>query len=176
MQFLDVITDVKSNDSSTDPRLIALLDLDMTIKSNIALSYIAMLSVVGFFLWVICNFVRGLRQKSLAVSGASVASQELTPEKKRINWPVHIFLCKQDDIPIPGVLTHLSMIDAFMESSACLVTGQEISLYVDVPEQEQVRLSAKVIWAREGREGRNAAQLSFASRYAGVIKTLYGLA
>ena len=64
----------------------------------------------------------------------------------------------------------------FMESSASLVTGQEISLYVDVPEQEQVRLSAKVVWVREGHRGINAAQLSFASRYAGVIKTLYGLA
>jgi hypothetical protein len=63
-----------------------------------------------------------------------------------------------------------------MESSACLVTGQEISLYVDAPAQEQVRLSAKVVWAREGRDGRNAAQLSFASNYAGVIKTLHGLA
>ena len=68
------------------------------------------------------------------------------------------------------------MADAFMESSACLVTGQEISLYVDVPEQEQVRLSAKVIWAREGRGGSNAAQLSFSSSCAGVINTLYGLA
>ena len=146
------------------------------MKSNILLSYIAMLSVVGFFLWVIRNFVRGLRQKSQAVSVASGAIQELFPEKKRIDWPVHIFLSKQDDIPIPGVFTHLSLTDAFMESSACLVTGQEISLYVDVPEQEQVRLSAKVTWAREGHRGRNAAQLSFTSRYAGVIKTLYGLA
>jgi len=47
---------------------------------------------------------------------------------------------------------------------------------VDVPEQEQVRLSAKVIWARKGLKGRNATQLSFTSSYAGVIKTLYGLA
>ena len=146
------------------------------MKSNIFLSYIAMLSVVGFFLWVIRNFVRGLRQKSQAVSVASGAIQELSPEKKRIDWPVHIFLSKQDDIPIPGVFTHLSLTDAFMESSACLVTGQEISLYVDVPEQEQVRLSAKIVWAREGREGRNAAQLSFTSNYADVVKTLYGLA
>ena len=146
------------------------------MKSNLLLSYIAMLSVVGFFLWIIRNFVRGLRQKSQAVSVASVATQALTPEKKRIDWPVHIFLSKQDDIPIPGIFTHISLTDAFMESSACLVTGQEISLYVDVPEQEQLRLSAKVVWARKGYRGRNAAQLSFASRYAGVIKTLYGLA
>ena len=83
------------------------------MKSNILLSYIAMLSVVGFFLWIIRNFVRGLRLKSQAVSVASVATQELTPEKKRIDWPVHIFLSKQDDIPIPGVFTHLSLTDAF---------------------------------------------------------------
>jgi hypothetical protein len=146
------------------------------MKTNILLSYIAMLSVVGFFLWVIRNFVRALRQKNQIISVAPVATQELTPEKKRINWPVHIFLSKQDDIPIPGTFTHISLTDAFMESSACLVTGQEISLYVDVPEQEQVRLSARVVWAREGRGGRNAAQLSFTSSYAGVIKTLYGLA
>jgi hypothetical protein len=146
------------------------------MKTNILLSYIAMLSVVGFFLWVIRNFVRALRQKNQIISVAPVATQELTPEKKRIDWPVHIFLSKQDDIPIPGILTHISLADAFMESSAYLVTGQEISLYVDVPEQEQVRLSAKVIWARKGLRGRNAAQLSFTSSYAGVIKALYGLA
>ena len=35
----------------------------------------------------------------------------------------------------------LSTAGAFMKSSACLVIGQEISHYVDVPEQEQVRLS-----------------------------------
>jgi hypothetical protein len=146
------------------------------MKTNLLLSYIAMLSVVGFFLWVIRNFVRGLRQKNQAVSVSFATTQELTPEKKRINWPVHIFLSKQDDIPIPGIFTHISLTDAFMESSACLVTGQEISLYVDVPEQEQVRLSARVVWAREGRGGRNAAQLSFTSSCAGAIKTLYGLA
>ena len=146
------------------------------MKSNIALSYIAMLSVVGFFLWIIRNFVRGLRQKNQLVSLGPVVAQELTPEKKRINWSVHIYLSKQDDIPIPGTFTHISLTDAFMESSACLATGQEISLYVDVPEQEQVRLSAKVVWAREGRGGRNAAQLSFSSHCAGAIKTLYGLA
>ena len=135
-----------------------------------------MLSVVGFFHWIIRNFVRGLLQKNQHDSVLLPSSQELTPEKKRIDWPVHIFLSKQDDILIPGTFTHISMADAFMESSACLVTGQEISLYVDVPEQEQVRLSAKVVWAREGRGGRNAAQLSFSSSCAGVIKTLYGLA
>lgn len=146
------------------------------MKTNIVLSYIAMLSVVGFFLWIISNFVRGLRQMNQHDSALPVSCPELTPQKKRIDWPVHIFLCKQDEIPIPGVLTHLSMTDAFMESSACLVTGQEVSLYVDVPGQEQVRLSAKVVWARAGRGGRNAAQLSFTSSCAGIIKTLYGLA
>jgi hypothetical protein len=146
------------------------------MKSNILLSYIAMLSVVGFFLWVIRNFVRGLRQKNQIPPLGHVPASELTPEKKRIDWPVHIFLSKQDDIPIPGTFTHLSNTDAFMESSACLVTGQEISLYVDAPDQDQVRLSAKVVWAREGREGRNAAQLSFSSHFAKVIKTLYSQA
>ncbi len=68
------------------------------------------------------------------------------------------------------------MADAFMESSACLKTGQEVSLYVDLPDQDQVRLTAKVVWAREARNGRNAAQLSFSSYCAGVMKTLYGLA
>ncbi len=146
------------------------------MNSNIALSYIAMLSVVGFFLWIIRNFVRGLRQKDQHVLAVSVSNEELMPEKKRIDWPVHIFLSRQDDIPIPGRFTHISLTDAFMESSACLVTGQDISLYVDTPGQEQVRLSAHVVWARAGRGGRNAAQLQFASSYAGVIKTLYGLA
>lgn len=146
------------------------------MKTNILLSYIAMLSVVGFFLWIIRNFVRGLRQKDQQAVAVSMTSEELVPEKKRIDWPVHIFLSRQDDIPIPGRFTHISLTDVFMESSACLVTGQEISLYVETPDQEPVRLSANVVWARDGRGGRNAAQLRFSSSYAGVIKTLYGLA
>ncbi len=62
-----------------------------------------------------------------------------------------------------------------MESSACLQTGQEISIYVDVPGDDQVRLSAKVVWAREGREGRNASQLVFPATEAPVYD-LYALA
>ena len=148
----------------------------MAIKSNIALSYIAMLSVVGFFLWVIRGFVRALRKKNQIVPVPPTLEQTEDAVKKRVDWPVHIFLNKEDDIPIPGHLVSITPAYAFMESSACLKTGQEISLYVDVPNKEQVRLSAKVIWAREGQGGRNAAQLSFASKYVDVIKTLYGLA
>jgi hypothetical protein len=33
----------------------------------------------------------------------------------------------------------------------------------------------KVVWARKGRKGRNAAQLSFTSSYVGVINPLYGV-
>ncbi len=146
------------------------------MQSNLILSYLAMLSVVGFFLWVLRNFVRALRKKDQFDVLPFSQDQKSTNEKKQIDWPVHIFISKDDDIPLPGRFTHISITDAFMESSACLVTGQGISLYVDVPEQEQVRLSAKVVWAREGRGGRNAAQLSFTSNYADVIKTLYGLA
>jgi hypothetical protein len=148
----------------------------MAIKSNIALSYIAMLSVVGFFLWVISNFVRGLRQKSQIVPVASVTDQPAEGDKKAVYWQVHIFLGKEDDIPTPGILVSISSADAFMESSACLKTGQDISLYVEVPGQEQVRLTAKVVWARDGRDGRNAAQLVFPSPCYGTMKTLYELA
>jgi hypothetical protein len=147
----------------------------MATSSNIALSYIAMLSVVGFFLWVIRNFVRGLRQKSQIVPVAHVTDQPAETNKKAVYWPVHIFLGKEDDIPIPGVLISISPTDAFMESSAYLKTEQDISLYVEVPGREQVRLTAKVLWARKSRDGRNAAQLGFSSCCAGVVKTLYEL-
>ncbi|RLB67828.1 MAG: hypothetical protein DRH08_02670 [Deltaproteobacteria bacterium] len=145
----------------------------MAIKSNIALSYIAMLSVVGFFLWVIRNFVRGLRRKSQLLPVISSADQPADVDKKNVDWPVHIFLRKEDDIPIPGRLISISPADAFMKSSACLRTGQEISLYVDIPGQDQVRVSAKVLWAREGRDGRNVAQLSLASCRASEKRDLY---
>lgn len=141
------------------------------MKSNIALSYIAMLSVVGFFLWVIRGFIRGLRQKSQIVPVPPILEQPEDADKKTVDWPVHIFLSKEDDIPIPGRLVSITPAYAFMESSACLKTGQEISLYVDIPGQDQVRLTAKLIWAREGRDGRNAAQLSFRE-----IMDLYSLA
>ena len=148
------------------------------MKTNIILSYIAMLSVVGFFLWVIRNFVRALRQKDQlppVIPGAGLHTDADTG-KKPVDWSVHIFLSKEDDIPIPGCLTSVSPAGAFMESSACLKTGQEISLYVDVPGQDQVRITTRVVWAREGRDGRNAAQLTFKSSSAGEKKDLYQLA
>ena len=148
----------------------------MAIKSNIALSYIAMLSVVGFFLWVIRNFVRALRKKSQLVPVIPLSDQPADADKKSVDWPVHIFLHKQDDIPIPGRMVAISPAYAFMESSACLKTGQEVSLYVDITGQDQVRLAAKVIWAREGRDGRNAAQLIFPGLSAGKKKELFRMA
>ncbi len=147
----------------------------MASKSNIALSYIAMLSVVGFFLWVIRNFVRGLRQKSQPPPIPPMAIPEEGDDKQVVNWPVHVYLSKSDDIPIPGRIVSVNPAGAFMESSACLQTGQEISIYVDVPGDDQVRLSAKVVWAREGREGRNASQLVFPATEAPVYD-LYALA
>ena len=145
----------------------------MAIKSNIALSYIAMLSVVGFFLWVIRNIVRALHKKNQIVPIITLSDQTTDSDKKTIDWPVHIFLSKEDDIPIPGRLTSISLAYAFMESSACLKTGQEISLYVDIPGKDQMRLTARLIWAREGRDGRNAAQLSFIGLSADKKKELF---
>jgi len=136
----------------------------MAIKSNIALSYIAMLSVVGFLLWVIRGFIRALRKKDQIVFAPPIPEQTEEADKKKVDWPVHIFLNKEDDIPIPGRLVSITPAYAFMESSACLKTGQEVSLYVDIPGQDQVRLTARIIWAREGRDGRNAAQLSFGEK------------
>ena len=150
----------------------------MAINTNILLSYIAMLSVVGFFLWVIRNFVRALRKKDQLPPVTSSADQltDTDIDKKAVDWPVHIFLSKEDDVPIPGCLTSISPAGAFLESSACLKTGQEISLYVDIPGQDQVQITTRVIWAREGRDGRNAAQLRFKSRRASEQIDLYQLA
>lgn len=145
------------------------------MKSNIALSYIAMLTMVGFFLWVIRNFVRGLRQKGQVAPMSAGTDSHAAIDKQTVDWPVHIFLSKSDDIPIPGRLVSISPADAFMESSACLKTGQEIVLYVDVPGRDQVRLTAKVSWARGSRDGRNAAQLTFPGQGAGGKKELLEL-
>ena len=143
------------------------------MKSNIALSYIAMLSVVGFFLWVIRNFVLALRKKNQIIPVLPVSDQTTEEDKKKIDWLAHIFLSKEDDIPIPGRLVSISKAYDFMESSASLKTGQEVSIYVDVPGKDQVRLTARVIWAREGRDGRNAAQLSFVNHSVDEKKRLY---
>jgi len=150
------------------------------MNTNVLLSYIAMLSVVGFFLWVIRNFVRALRKKdqlpTVTPSADQLTDTDTDTDKKPVDWPVHIFLSKEDDIPIPGCLTSISPAGAFLESSACLKTGQEISIYVNIPGQDQVQISTRVIWARAGRDGRNAAQLSFKSRRASGKMDLYQLA
>ena len=133
----------------------------MAIKSNVALSYIAMLSVVGFFLWIIRNFVRGLRQKDELPPVPPVLSLDDYADKQDVDWPAHVFLNNDDDIPIPGRIVSVSPGGAFLESSACLQNGQSISIYVDAGDDDQVRLSAHVVWARESSDGRNAAQLVF---------------
>lgn len=143
------------------------------MKSNIALSYIAMLTVVGFFLWVIRNFTRGLRQKTQLVPAPSFIDSPLDVDKQCVDWPLHIFLARTDDIPIPGRMVSISPAYAYMESCAALKTGQEISLYVEVSAKEQLRLTAKVIWARESRAGRNAAQLVFENLSADKKKELF---
>lgn len=133
----------------------------MSIKSNVALSYIAMLSVVGFFLWVIRNFVRGLRQKDQPSQALPLPPDADVNEKRTVCWAAHVYIDDEDDIPIPGTIKSVTPSGAFMESSACLATGQEVTLYVDVDQGEQLRLSAHVTWARTSRDGRNAAQLVF---------------
>jgi hypothetical protein len=120
-----------------------------------------MLSVVGFFLWVIRNFVRGLRRKSQLPPIPPIETPETSHDKNRVDWPTHIFLSKTDDIPIPGRIVSVDLAGAFMESSACLDNGQQITIYIDIPDRKQLRLTALVAWARESRDGRNAAQLSF---------------
>lgn len=133
----------------------------MPLKSNVALSYIAMLSVVGFFLWVVRNFVRGLRQKDGLPPASPILTVPDDADKKAVNWQAHVFLNNEDDIPIPGRVVSVSPGGAFLESSACLKNDQNISIYVDTGAGEQVRLTAQVVWARESRDGRNAAQLVF---------------
>ncbi len=146
------------------------------MRSNIALSYIAMLTIVGFFLWVIRNIVRSMRQNGLDVPVIPVSEPLTDPDKKTVNLPVHIFLNQDDDIPLPGRLVSLDPAGGFMQSSACLKTGQEIALYVDVAAEQQVQLTARVTWAREGRDGRNAAQLVFTNLGADKKKELYRFA
>lgn len=146
------------------------------MRSNIALSYLAMLSVAGFFLWVINNIFRSLRQKNQSIPVVSFTSEPADDDKRTVDWPVHIFLSRTDDIPVPGRLLSISPAGAFMESSACLLTGQEIALYVEIAGRDQVQLNARVTWAREGRAGRNAAQLSFTALSADKKKELYQLA
>jgi len=148
----------------------------MAVKSNIALSYIAMLTVVGFFLWVIRNFIRGLRQKDELPPIPPLPADLDTTDKLTVEWPVHLFLSRSDDIPIPGQLVSISATEAFMESSACLQTGQEVTVYVDVPGEDPLRVTARVTWARRGREGKNAAQLVFPGMSAEERSALFELA
>jgi len=91
--------------------------------------------VVGFFLWVIRNFVRGLRQKDELPAVPPIEAFEEDSGKKSVDWPVHIFIDITDDIPIPGKILSVTRAGAFMESSACLSTGQVITLYVDAGDE-----------------------------------------
>lgn len=149
------------------------------MRSNAALSYIMALTIVGFFLWLLRCFVQWMQQKNeppeLAVLPAQAESAG-SDDKIAVNWPVHVFLRHDDDLPLPGRFTHINPAGAFLQSSADLKTGQIVTLYIDVPGYEQVRVSARVLWARTSRDGRNGAQVRFEDLSADTRAHLFRVA
>jgi hypothetical protein len=146
------------------------------MNTNVLLGYLLALTIAGFFLWVLRGFIRGLQQKNeLPISDFAV-SEESGDDATTVNWPIHVFTDRQDDLPVPGRLMHLNPAGAYLQSSACLVTGQKISLYIDVPGQDQVRVTAFVLWAADCQGNRNGAQVRFEGMAPDLRASLYRMA
>ena len=100
------------------------------MSSNVALSYIITLTMVGFFLWVIRSIVRSLKSpgENLPPGAAEVTAD---PGSLSINWPVQIYTSREDEIAAPGWVEHINPGGAFLRSTTDLSVGQVLSLYLE---------------------------------------------
>jgi Tfp pilus assembly protein PilZ len=132
-----------------------------------AAAYILALFLVGFFLWIIRGLVRSLSRRQQLPSGLPDALRTPSPaegaeptDKLPVDWPFNLFF-HNDDIEYPGRLEALTPAGAFLRCSAPLRIGQTVSLYIDVPDGEQCRVSARVLWVGRGQGQHPAAQVRF---------------
>jgi len=137
------------------------------MKFNALAAYILALFLVGFFLWLIRGFVRSLRKRQQlpgelpdSLRGPAPSQETEGSDKLSVDWPINLFL-KNDDIEYPGRLETLTPAGAFLRCSVPLRIGQQVSLYIDVPDGEICRVSAQVLWVGTGQGQHPAAQVRF---------------
>lgn len=137
------------------------------MKFNILAGYLLAFAIVGFFLWIIRGFVRGLRKQHQlpgelpdTLRGPAESRATEDPEKIPVHWPLNLFFLN-DDLDYPGELEILTSAGGFLRCSAPLRVGQMVSLYIDVPGGERCRATAKVLWVGQGRGQHPAAQVRF---------------
>ena len=147
-----------------------------------AAAYILALFLVGFFLWIIRGLVRSLRQRHRLPSELPEALRTPSPaegaeptDKLPVDWPFNLFL-PNDDIEYPGQLEALTPAGAFLRCSAPLRIGQAVSLYLDMPDGETCRVSAKVLWVGRGQGQHPAAQVRFEGLSGKERERLLGVA
>lgn len=143
------------------------------MKFNILAGYLLALTIVGFFLWIIRGFVRSLRKKDQlpdelpdSLRGSDAEQETAGSDKIPVNWSFNLFL-HNDDIEYPGQLAALTPAGAFLRCSAPLRVGQMVSLYLNLPDGETCRISAKVLWVGRGKGQHPTAQVRFEGMGAG---------
>lgn len=136
------------------------------MKLSVLAGYILALTIVGFFLWVIRGFVRGLRRKAQLPDAsddlprATAAPEAEKADRVSVDWSFNLFLAN-DDIEYPGKLESLTPGGAFLRCAAPLRVGRRVTLYVDLPAGEACRVSATVMWVGPGKGRHPAAQVRF---------------
>lgn len=137
------------------------------LKSYVAISYIVLLLLVGFSLWIIRTLVKGLQRSSGYSNSEEFSSVSSQPDsqfhERPLGWTTWIVLGEGGGQKIQGVMTSVNPAGAFIESTARLKVGQELSLSIDVPDREQVRVTAQVLWVRDAMHNLVGAQVRFAS-------------
>lgn len=143
------------------------------MKFNVLAGYLLALTIVGFFLWIIRGFVRGLRRKDQLPGEMPDSLRNPVPNqdtedsgKLAVYWPCNLFL-QNDDIEYPGRLESLTPAGAYLRCSAPLRVGQTVSLYIEVPDGELCRATVQILWVGQGRGQHPAAQVRFEGLAAG---------
>lgn len=150
------------------------------MKFTVLAGYLLALTIVGFFLWLIRGFVRGLRRQErlpgeLAELRGALSGEPEAAGRIPVDWPLSL-LYRNDDIEYPGCLEALTPAGAFLRSSAPLQAGQEVSLYLAVPGSGTCRVSATVLWVGKGDGRQPLTQVRFERLGAGERERLLRVA
>ena len=134
-------------------------------SSNIALSYLLLLALIGFCLWILRNLLRGMARQSAADSpaepdAAARAEDNPHPEQPLSRWLLRIRRHGHDELP-QAQLRAINPAGAFLETSTPLKPGERLLLEMDIPAYGQVQTAAQILWVGEQPPGSTGVQVRF---------------
>lgn len=133
--------------------------------SNVALSYVLLLVIVGFFLWILRNFLQAMSKKHSSDEGperdATVPNRDSPTRALPLSqWQLRISHPDGKTL-LSGQLQSINPGGAFLETTATLAPQERILLDMEVPAYGRVRTAAQVLWVGEHPPDAVGAQVRF---------------